>query len=78
VRDLRRRLGLDRRSDGLAASVLDPLSEEPRSRLTAAMAEVERLLVASMVRVAAEDPASPEAGWCIDRRAPPATVGCGR
>jgi hypothetical protein len=30
------------------------------------MAEVERLLVASMVRVAVEDPASPEAGWCMD------------
>src|SRR5262245_17505798 len=34
------RAELDRRSDELAASVLDPLSERQRARLVAAMAEV--------------------------------------
>ncbi len=64
---LAERAELDRRSDGLAVSVLDPLSEEQRSRLTAAMAEVERLLAASMVRVEVEDPASPDARWCMQQ-----------
>src|SRR4029077_4772288 len=35
---------LDRRSDELAASFLAPLGEQQRSRLVAAMADVERLL----------------------------------
>ena len=52
--------------DRLAVSVLDPLSEEQRGRLTAAMAEVERLLAASMVRVGVEDP-SPDAPWCMEQ-----------
>src|SRR5262245_60980214 len=47
---------LDRRSDELAASVLAPLEERQRARLTAAMAEVERLLEAASVAVEAEDP----------------------
>lgn len=64
---LAERAELERRSDALATSLLDPLSEDQRSRLTAAMAEVERLLVASMVRVAVEDPHSPDARWCRDR-----------
>jgi DNA-binding MarR family transcriptional regulator/GNAT superfamily N-acetyltransferase len=64
---LAERAELERRSDALATSLLDPLSEDQRSRLTAAMAEVERLLVASMVRVAVEDPQSPDARWCRDR-----------
>ena len=40
---------LDKLSDGLARSLLQPLGKNQRTRLTAAMAEVERLLVASMV-----------------------------
>ena len=31
------------------------------------MAEVERLLAASMVRVEVEDPASPDARWCMQQ-----------
>ena len=42
---------LDRRSDELARSFLEPLSEERRLRLVAAMAEVERLLTAALVEI---------------------------
>jgi len=64
---LAERAELDRRSDQLAASVLDPLCDEQRARLLSAMADVERLLVAPMVRIAVEDPAGPDAGWCIEQ-----------
>jgi GNAT superfamily N-acetyltransferase/DNA-binding MarR family transcriptional regulator len=56
---------LDRDSDELAAAVLAPLSREQRARLTRAQSEVRRLLAVSMVSVAAEDPASPDARWCL-------------
>ena len=59
------RAELDRRSDELAASVLAPLDDGQRARLTAAMAEVERLLAAASVVVDAEDPASPDARRCL-------------
>jgi DNA-binding MarR family transcriptional regulator/GNAT superfamily N-acetyltransferase len=62
---LAERAELDRRSDELAASILQPLSGGQRDRLVAAMAEVERLLVASMVRVAEQDPRQPEARHCL-------------
>ncbi len=58
---------LDRRSDELAAAVLEPLGEGQRARLVAAMAEVERLLSASAVVIAAEDPGAEDARWCLDR-----------
>jgi len=63
------RAELDRRADELAAAFLEPLGEDQRDRLVAAMVEVERLLVASTVTVAAEDPGSPDARWCLDRYA---------
>ncbi len=56
---------LDRRSDQAASDMLEPLSERQRARLAAAMAEVERLLIASMVRVQAADPRSPDARSCL-------------
>ena len=56
---------LDRDSDELAASVLAPLSDEQRVRLTRAQGEVRRLLAVSMVSVAGEDPASEDARWCL-------------
>ena len=56
---------LDRRSDDLAVSILEPLSAGQRERLTAAMGEVERLLTASMVRVDVRDPRDPAARACI-------------
>ena len=59
------RAALDRSSDELAASILRPLNGHQRDRLVAAMAEVERLLVASMVDVAVLDPRHPDARRCI-------------
>ncbi len=62
---LAERAELDRCSDDAAASMLRPLSAAQRSRLVAAMAEVERLLVASMIQVSACDPRHPDARWCV-------------
>ncbi|MEV0282780.1 bifunctional helix-turn-helix transcriptional regulator/GNAT family N-acetyltransferase [Kribbella sp. NPDC050820] len=56
---------LDKRSDELAASILEPLSESQRERLVAAMDDVARLLTASMVEVAITDPRQPEAAYCV-------------
>ena len=61
----RRREQLDRRSDALARSILDPLSPAQRVRLTAAMREVERLLTAALVEIAPEDPEHPDARACM-------------
>src|SRR5579862_4050134 len=61
------RAELDRRSDGLALRILEPLNEGQRARLVTAVAEVERLLQAAMVRIAVEDPASPDARWCFEQ-----------
>ncbi|MFD8499680.1 GNAT family N-acetyltransferase [Amycolatopsis sp. NPDC059657] len=57
---------LDRLSDELATSILSPLNEKQRDRLVAAMGEVERLLVASMVDVDVVDPRQPDARFCLD------------
>ena len=51
------RAELDRRNDAVASSILDPLGEAQRERLVGTMAEVERLLAASMVGI---DPCDPE------------------
>ena len=59
------RAELDRRADEAAASILRPLSVSQRDRLATAMAEVERLLVASAVEVAARHPADPAARACL-------------
>ncbi|NJP97777.1 MarR family transcriptional regulator [Nonomuraea sp. FMUSA5-5] len=59
------RAELDRRSDEAAAALLRPLSAGQRERLVAAMSEVERLLAASMVEVAALDPRQPAARHCL-------------
>jgi GNAT superfamily N-acetyltransferase len=56
---------LDRRSDTLARSLLEPLTDGQRARLVAAMGEVERLLTASLVEVDAVDPADPRAQHCL-------------
>ncbi len=49
---LAERAELDRRSDALAESILEALSDRHRKALTAAMGEIERLLEASMVTFA--------------------------
>jgi len=56
---------LERRSDELARSFLEPLSEPLRRRLVAAMAEVERLLTAALVEIDVVDPAHRDAQLCI-------------
>ncbi len=61
------RAELDRRSDEVAWSFLEPLNDGQRTRLVVAMTEVERLLRASMVRLAIEDPTTPDARWCIEQ-----------
>ena len=55
------RAELDRLSDDAATALLDPLSPRQRNRLVIAMAEVERLLVASAVQIAVCDPRHPDA-----------------
>jgi DNA-binding MarR family transcriptional regulator len=59
------RAELDRRADELAAAILRPLSDSQRGRLAAAMAETERLLTASMIRIAAASPRHPQARHCL-------------
>lgn len=59
------RAELDRLSDELATSILAPLNGRQRGRLVDAMAEVQRLLVASTVRVTVTDPRHPDARGCI-------------
>ena len=56
---------LDRRSDALARSLLEPLSAAQRERLVHAMGEVERLLTSAMVEVRRVDPADPAARFCV-------------
>jgi DNA-binding MarR family transcriptional regulator/GNAT superfamily N-acetyltransferase len=52
---------LDRRSDDAAAAILAPLTARQRERLVSAMAEVERLLMASAVEITVCDPRHPDA-----------------
>jgi DNA-binding MarR family transcriptional regulator len=59
------RVELDRLSDDVAESILTPLTEAQRQRLVTAMADVERLLVASMVRVTVVDPRHARARHCF-------------
>ena len=56
---------LDRRSDALAESLLDPLTDRQRERLVTAMRDVERLLTAAMVEIRAVDPEHPDARYCV-------------
>jgi DNA-binding MarR family transcriptional regulator/GNAT superfamily N-acetyltransferase len=58
---------LDRDSDRLAASILEPLNDSQRVNLAAAMAEVERLLSASAVRIDEVPPTSPDVEYCLSR-----------
>ena len=52
---------LDRRSDELAASIFEPLTESQRERLVAALGEVERLFSVALVRFETADVMKPEA-----------------
>ncbi len=59
------RAAYDRLSDELAASMLEPLDAAERSRLVAAMGEVERLIRAASVEIAVESPVSADGRWCL-------------
>jgi len=59
------RAELDRLSDDAAAALLGPLTSRQRSRLVAAMAEVEGLLDASAIVVRVRDPRHPDARRCL-------------
>ena len=61
------RAELDRRSEQVASDFLAPLTEKQRDRLVEAMSDVERLLTASMIEIAAEDAASADARWCVEQ-----------
>ena len=56
---------LDRRSDAFATSVLAPLNPAQRTSLTGAMAEVERLMRASAIRIDIAAADSADARWCL-------------
>jgi DNA-binding MarR family transcriptional regulator/GNAT superfamily N-acetyltransferase len=58
---------LDRRSDQFAASLLEPLNDNQRTRLVQAMDEVERLLTAGLVTVEVVDPTHPHARHCLEQ-----------
>jgi DNA-binding MarR family transcriptional regulator/GNAT superfamily N-acetyltransferase len=58
---------LDRRSDEMTWGFLEPLSRHERSRLVSALSEAERLLRGSMATLAAEDPNSADARWCLEQ-----------
>jgi DNA-binding MarR family transcriptional regulator/GNAT superfamily N-acetyltransferase len=68
---------LDRRSNDLARSMLEPLTDAQRRRLVSAMTEVDTLLTAALVEIVAVDPAHRHAQHCLheyfvelDRRFP--------
>jgi DNA-binding MarR family transcriptional regulator/GNAT superfamily N-acetyltransferase len=56
---------LDRRSEDLAASLLEPLTDHQQERLVEAMQVVERLLTAGLVDVTIEDPRTQAAQFCL-------------
>jgi DNA-binding MarR family transcriptional regulator/GNAT superfamily N-acetyltransferase len=60
------RAASDRLSDNLAASMLGPLDASEQRRLLAAMGEVERLIRAASIMVAAEAADSADARLCLD------------
>jgi GNAT superfamily N-acetyltransferase len=64
---LAERAELDRLSDALASRILEPLNDRQRATLLAAMTDVERLIEASMVRFAVEDPTSADAQSCLQQ-----------
>jgi ribosomal protein S18 acetylase RimI-like enzyme len=56
---------LNERSDQLAWSILEPLTQQRQEQLVASMAEVERLLMASMVVIEECPPGEPRARACV-------------
>jgi DNA-binding MarR family transcriptional regulator len=67
ARGRRERAELDRLSDELAASILEPLDERQKATLVEAAETLERLLYASLITISIEDPRSADARWCINQ-----------
>jgi DNA-binding MarR family transcriptional regulator/ribosomal protein S18 acetylase RimI-like enzyme len=65
ARGARERRRLDERNDELARLLVEPLSEAQRSRLVAAMGEVERLLTAGLVEIDEIGASHPDATYCL-------------
>jgi DNA-binding MarR family transcriptional regulator/GNAT superfamily N-acetyltransferase len=61
----RERALLDRRSDDLARSMLEPLSDSQRDRLIRAMREVDQLLTAGLITIEPVDPSDGRAQCCL-------------
>ncbi len=57
---------LDRRSDELAWSLLEPLDDAQRARLIEAMGVVERLLTAGLVTITIDEPTSSAVRYCFE------------
>src|SRR5262249_53428527 len=66
-RGVAERRELDKRSDAVAQRMLEPLGEKQRQTFLSSLAEVERLLQASMVRFDVEDPRTATARWCLSQ-----------
>ena len=56
---------LDARSNELAMSILEPLSDPQRTQLVDAMRTVERLITTSLIDIRIVDPAGPDARRCL-------------
>ena len=63
----RERTELDRRSDAVARSFMEPLTADQRRALVQAVDDVVRLLMPSMVEIEVEDPRSADAKWCLQQ-----------
>jgi DNA-binding MarR family transcriptional regulator/GNAT superfamily N-acetyltransferase len=66
-RGLAERRELDRRSDAVARRLLQPLGSTQRETFLSSLAEIERLLQASMVRFEVEDPRTATSRWCLSQ-----------
>jgi DNA-binding MarR family transcriptional regulator/GNAT superfamily N-acetyltransferase len=66
-RGLSERRELDKRSDVVAHRMLAPLGEKQRETFLSSIAEIERLLQASMVQFAVEDPRTATSRWCLSQ-----------
>ena len=67
ARGRRERRELDRLSDQLVSSILDPLAETERERLADAAQTIERLLRASQITIDAENADTADARWCLEQ-----------
>jgi DNA-binding MarR family transcriptional regulator/GNAT superfamily N-acetyltransferase len=67
ARGRRERCELDRLSNELVSSMLDPLAQSEREQLAQAAQTIERLLRSSEVGIEGEDAHSSDAQWCLEQ-----------